>query len=269
MANGLPDKNCELILQDDFYEIFSSGAAIVELYRIIQNSKKNGKNTKMGISGSSPPAIPKRRHSPNGPEVNVDYFLKSPEVTSDLVNDVIVPSYTFPTVSEPEVTTGNPKADITRRSIRHTQKPEIKKAEVEASSESSGESEIKLNIKRARGLKKNCIREEYRNYPVCRRYRLNLKKRVRRAATGSKTGSTTGSDIGSILDNMPDHRYQTKSYQNSKSKIAKINTEIIEKFAWIPDLLQKVIHNQTTPAVKNSMNTIAMQVLGVGSLYSC
>ena len=35
-ALKMPDKNCELIERDDFYEVFSSGAAIVELHRIIQ-----------------------------------------------------------------------------------------------------------------------------------------------------------------------------------------------------------------------------------------
>ena len=46
-----------------------------------------------------------------------------------------------------------------------------------------------------------------------------------------------------------------------------INEDIIKKFVWIPDLLEKVLRNETTPAVKNSMNTIAKRVLGHGLIF--
>jgi len=207
-----------------------------------------------------PQASPKRRHSPNLPEVDVDYFMKSPEVThqkSEILNDVVLTKSTFVTAA---TATASPKADITRRSIRpilHDLNTPIRinseNESEENSAEASGESTNEINIKRARGLKKSCAIEAFRNYPVCRRYRLNLKKRVRKS-----------SESGDILADMPVHRY--KSY-GSISKMAKINSEIIQKFSWIPELLQKVIHNQTTAAVKNSMNTIAKQVLGVGCMY--
>ena len=70
--------------------------------------------------------------------------------------------------------------------------------------------------------------------------------------------------MAGILSDLPVHRY--KSY-HSMPRMTKINTEIIEKFAWIPDLLQKVLRNETTPAVKNSMNTIAKQGLGHGHIF--
>ena len=43
--------------------------------------------------------------------------------------------------------------------------------------------EIRKNVRRSRGLKAACRRQENKNKPVCRRYRLNL-KRNRRSLTG-------------------------------------------------------------------------------------
>ena len=43
--------------------------------------------------------------------------------------------------------------------------------------------EIRKNVRRSRGLKAACRRQENKNKPVCRRYRLNL-KRHRRSLTG-------------------------------------------------------------------------------------
>ena len=43
--------------------------------------------------------------------------------------------------------------------------------------------EIRKNVRRSRGLKAACRKQENKNKPVCRRYRLNL-KRHRRSLTG-------------------------------------------------------------------------------------
>ena len=55
---------------------------------------------------------------------------------------------------------------------------------------------------------------------------------------------------------------------NDENHMYAINEDIIKKFVWIPDLLEKVLRNETTPAVKNSMNTIAKRVLGHGLIFS-
>ena len=54
---------------------------------------------------------------------------------------------------------------------------------------------------------------------------------------------------------------------NDENHMYAINEDIIKKFVWIPDLLEKVLRNETTPAVKNSMNTIAKRVLGHGLIF--
>ena len=47
--------------------------------------------------------------------------------------------------------------------------------------------EIRKNVRRSRGLKAACRRQENKNKSVCRRYRLNL-KRHRRSLTGLELG---------------------------------------------------------------------------------
>ena len=47
--------------------------------------------------------------------------------------------------------------------------------------------EIRKNVRRSRGLKAACRKPENKNKPVCRRYRLNLKRHRRSVLTGLVT----------------------------------------------------------------------------------